>query len=429
MTMPLWRSGPQRCAGTVCTALDVHHRANQGGLKKLHRPHPNSSPMKCTHAITAVGALLTAPVWAEPPAQPRAPSIPIEDAIATARRANLGDVVSVELECPDKDNCGYFVKTVDKGGHPHVFYAATRDAPTPVSNPADPAGQEPPPVAMEPVLRARTASFVTFGAGQIAGLGNVILDPLVQTGVSVKLSHPAYPEWDADAKLALVYGRIESTDPSTSRQTISKGALQEYRGQAHLIYNFHREGDIAKAGVGLYVDMDRSIRSFPRYIPRNSNTSYAAEEGEIAKSIFDVGVDFRFLLKQQLMSSEVHNVIFLSGSRIAPNLLTYKPMLGFMWSNTFSITGTTDQPGLSFLTDFDFYFARKAGVRYFNGHDGLGGTKRELDLALGLAYSMTPQTRLIVKSYGYNNLNRGASSTVPFGFKDGLGVTFLHAYE
>jgi hypothetical protein len=68
-------------------------------------------------------------------------------------------------------------------------------------------------------------------------------------------------------------------------------------------------------------------------------------------------------------------------------------------------------------------------VRYFNSHDGLGGTKREIDLSYGLGYDFTRDTNLTVMSYGYNNLNRGNSSAVPVGFKDGLSVTLSHNFQ
>ncbi|MDE1997663.1 MAG: hypothetical protein KGN37_03970 [Burkholderiales bacterium] len=75
-------------------------------------------------------------------------------------------------------------------------------------------------------------------------------------------------------------------------------------------------------------------------------------------------------------------MLFTSGNRIGSNLLTYKPVLGFM-----------------------------------------GGTKREIYLSYGVAYNDSPDTVLTLRTYGYNNLNRGSSAMSPFGFKDGLSVT------
>ena len=227
----------------------------------------------------------------------------------------------------------------------------------------------------------------------------------------------------------MIYGKTESSDPTTLRKTSSKPQLQEIRGVGHLIYDFHDNGGIEKVGVGLYTEFARALHRSPRYIPPETDDAYAAEEGDITRSMLNTGLDLRLALKESRIKSTLHNVIFLSGSRIAPNLLTYKPMLGFMWSNEFAITGSIDHPGLSLLTDMDFYFARKAGVGYLNSHDGLGGTKRELDLRYGLVYSFSPKVRMTVQSYGFNNLNRGTSSTQPTGFKDGLRVGMTWALD
>lgn len=362
----------------------------------------------------------------------------LEEAIGLVKAQHAGRVTAARIDCDPGAACRYLITLrADDGLLTDFEVAAPGEAPLASPQASDTAAPDAPPaapLALKPSsfseqTRAEWGVFLTLGAGQIAGLGNVILDPLVQPGVTLHLSDSRWPAWEADGSFRLIYGRTESTDPATLGTKTSKPALQEYRGQAHVIYNYERDGDAAKAGVGLYVDMARPIRSSPRYTPPEANDAYAAEEGEIAGTIFDTGLDFRFALHEQRVASVLDNVVFINGSRIAPNLLTYKPMLGFMWHNQFAITGSIGQPGWSFSTDVDFYFARKAGVRYFNGHDGLGGTKRELDLSYGVSYQFDAADALSVKSYGYNNLNRGSSSMVPVGFKDGLRVTMSHQFN
>ena len=353
------------------------------------------------------------------PAEPVADSM--EDAIRLVKSQHGGQVTSAKLDCDGDAACHYTVEVRATDGARQIFAVATS------VNPNSSLSLKTAP-SLAP-SRSSWSAFLTLGAGQIAGLGNVILDPLVQAGVSTSLVDTRLPGWEADGTLRLIYGRTESSDPTTLNSQTSKPALQEYRGQAHVIYNYERDGDAAKAGIGLYVDMARPVHEFPRYTPPEANAAYSAEEGEVATTIFDTGLDFRFSLHQQRVASELHNVVFINGSRIAPNLLTYKPMLGFMWSNQFAITGSIDHPGWTFSTGVDFYFARKAGVRYFNGHDGIGGTKRELDLSYGVTYNFDDQSSLAIKSYGYNNLNRGSSSMVPVGFKDGLSVTLMHRFN
>lgn len=380
------------------------------------------------HATHVAAPTAAAAVHVEVPSGQPVQSL--EDAIALVKAQHEGRVTAAVLDCDAGADCRYRVSVRASDGRVTLFdVVAQGEASAPPEDTAPDRALALKPSSFSEQTRAEWGVFLTLGAGQIAGLGNVILDPLVQPGVTLHLTDSRWPEWEADGTLRLIYGRTESTDPVTQGSRTSKPALQEYRGQAHVIYNYEREGDVAKAGVGLYVDMARPIRSSPRYTPPEANDAYAAEEGEIASTIFDTGLDFRFALHEHRVASVLDNVVFINGSRIAPNLLTYKPMLGFMWQNQFAITGAIGQPGWSFDTDVDFYFARKAGVRYVNGHDFIGGTKREIDLSYGLAYQFANHDVVSVKSYGYNNLNRGSSSMVPVGFKDGLRVTMSHPFN
>lgn len=358
---------------------------------------------------------------ATPPAQN------IEKAIDSARHQVQGVVLSAAWECDADAACAHIVKIQDEQGGLHsVRVGAETVATAPTPRPQASTGNID---GVKPKTLTERFVYTELGAGQAVGLGNVILNPLLTVGSRATARSASFPNWSADGDLRMIYGKTESSDPVTLRKKANKPRLQEIRGSGHLIYDFHDEGGIEKIGVGLYSEFARALHSFPRYIPPETDDAYAAEEGDITRSMLNTGLDLRLALKESRIKSTLHNVIFLSGSRIAPNLLTYKPMLGFMWSNEFAITGSIDRPGLSLLTDMDFYFARKAGVGYLNAHDGLGGTKRELDLRYGLAYSFSPKVRMTVQAYGYNNLNRGTSSTLPTGFKDGLRLGMSWALD
>jgi hypothetical protein len=106
--------------------------------------------------------------------------------------------------------------------------------------------------------------------------------------------------------------------------------------------------------------------------------------------------------------------------------LGYRPVLGFDWRYEMFFLGTKIHPKLSFFANTQFWFAKKANVKLFNSHDGIGATKRELYLNYGLNYFITHDTALYLETYAYNNLNRGTSATNPTGFRDGynLGIRY-----
>jgi hypothetical protein len=255
-----------------------------------------------------------------------------------------------------------------------------------------------------------------LGAGQIAGMGNAILHPALTLGTSGDFHLRDFPQVDTDFNASVILGKTESTQHTT------KPGLQELRVSAHSIYNFYNDRGISKAGVGLYVDFAQALHHQSRYVPQDTSSIYAAEENESIQHQLNTGLDFRISIHNDRAASDLHNVIFLSGNRVGPNLLTYQPLLGFMWSNKFHFSGSESEPGLSFMTDMNFYFAKKNGVKVFNSHDGLGGTKREIYLSYGLEYTTESKTAYTIRSYGFNNLNRGASTMAPSGFKDGLSI-------
>ena len=261
-----------------------------------------------------------------------------------------------------------------------------------------------------------------LGAGQIAGMGSAILHPVLTLGTSGDFHLRDFPQVDTDFNTSVILGKTESTQHTT------KPGLQELRFSAHSIYNFYNDRGISKAGVGLYVDFAQALHHQSRYVPQDTSSIYAAEENESIQHQLNTGLDFRISIHNDRATSDLHNVIFLSGNRVGPNLLTYQPLLGFMWSNKFHFSGSESEPGLSFMTDMNFYFAKKNGVKVFNSHDGLGGTKREIYLSYGLEYTTESKTAYTIRSYGFNNLNRGASTMAPSGFKDGLSIGMVKPF-
>jgi hypothetical protein len=127
-------------------------------------------------------------------------------------------------------------------------------------------------------------------------------------------------------------------------------------------------------------------------------------------------------------SSSFHNIFYFYGKRIGPNILAYQPVLGFDWRHEIFILGTKARPSLSFFANLQFWFARKAMTKLLNTHDGIGATKRELYLSYGMNYFISRKTAVYVESYGYNNLNRGSSTTDPKGFRDGAMIGIQHTF-
>lgn len=346
----------------------------------------------------------------------------IIDAIKVAEIQESGIASKAEISCTEQP-CVYNIE-VQKGDHSMVKVRIPIQASS-----AMPASSLAAAAALgQGVDHATDTGFsnqrieLKMGAGQVAGMGNAILHPILTLGGRGDFHLRDFPQVDTDFNASLIFGKTEST------QGMSKPGLQEARGSLHSIYNFYNDRGISKAGLGLYVDFAQALHHQSRYVPQDTSSIYAAEENESIQRQLNTGLDFRVSIHNDRVASDLHNVIFLSGNRVGPNLLTYQPLLGFMWSNKFHFSGSESEPGLSFLTDMNFYFAKKNGVRVFNAHDGLGGTKREIYLSYGLEYTTESNTAYTIRSYGFNNLNRGASTMAPSGFKDGLSLGVTQAF-
>lgn len=257
--------------------------------------------------------------------------------------------------------------------------------------------------------------YVNYSTGQLAGMNNAVLKPKETVGTRFDLTLRDLPELETHADLYGIYGTAQSSTGT------SKSGLQEMRGEFSSIYDFYNQNQRSKAGLGFYSEFAVPLRNNLSYAQTQpSGAEYSAEESDRQKREFLYGIDLKISSQSERISSSLNNILFLGGTRIAPNLLTYKPLLGMIWHNDFYFLGNTRDPKLRFFTDVNMYFARKAGAAIFNAHDGIGGTKRELYISYGVGYSFNRHWELSLRSYGFNNLNRGNSQQTPTSFRDGF---------
>lgn len=270
---------------------------------------------------------------------------------------------------------------------------------------------------MDPTLVLATTLSLSLSSGQMAGQRNVILSPKETVGLKIDVGLSSVKALEMQVQAQAVAGKVTSSDANR------KSGIQEFHTQTYAVYNFHTD-DSSRAGVGLYADLALPTHNHTPPHVSLPDGQYADEESEISHRQALLGLDLKLSAASDHMRTDLHNILFFSGNRVAPNLVTYKPMLGFKWHNAYLFTGDKATGGLSLITDVDFYFARKSGVSALNAHDGLGGTKREILLSYGFRYEFSPASALSLQSYGYNNLNRGNSATTPTQFRDGFRLTY-----
>jgi hypothetical protein len=266
---------------------------------------------------------------------------------------------------------------------------------------------------------AVTPSIVVHSAsGQIAGMGNVILDPKLVFGGGLRLRPRFAPDWHSRLSLRAIYGHAETGTGITGN------GVQEIRGKFNSLYDFYDHDDVLRVGAGLNLQWAYPLHGrVPALDP--PTYAYAAEENEIVQREKLAGINLAIDFSYQHLHSRLQQILFLTGNRIAPNLLAYQPLIELDWSNRMYLIGTCTRPTLAIDLGIRFWFARKGhGTALFNTHDGLGGTKREFYIRYGFSYFPRPWLRLFLDSYGYNNLNRGNSSSVPQGFRDGFAGGF-----
>ncbi len=270
------------------------------------------------------------------------------------------------------------------------------------------------------IITLLSTLYIDHYTGELAGLRNVILEPQYIVGMRNEIDLSAIPDWHTSVDLYGIYGSAKTGDGNVGSE------IQEIRGKITSLYTLYNKDDIFTLDTGLYSLFAHPLHHYLPYRDPDPNVEYAEDENERLASEFLVGWDISLATRYDKINSSLHNILFISGQKMAPNLLAYVPSLGFDWSNEIFLLGTVDQPKLSFVMDFKFWFARKADVKLFNSHDGIGGTKREFYLSYGINYWVGKKTELSLKSYGYNNLNRGDGVSSPKDFRDGavLGIAY-----
>lgn len=380
---------------------------------------------KTSTALRAGFALaLTATTGTTLAQTPAGQPLNLRQAIALAEHEAGGDAVQAE-RLQDADGIYYRILVSTPGGERSLRvdarHGAVLAAEAPSLAAAVAAVSQEAPHDDAPTAGLHATLYTTLGTGQLAGMNNTVLSPKLGFGTRLDYRPQAWREWETQADVAALYGSTQTGDGRVGNR------LQELRGRVYSGYDFYRMDGIARAGVGLYSEFALPFHSYTPYAQQQTTTAYSAEEGERLSREFLYGLDLKFSLRHDRLQSDFDNILFASGNRIGPNLITYKPLLGFRWHNEFFMLGNLDAPQLSLFTDIDFYFARKANTAVFNTHDGLGGTKREIYLSYGLRYYCTPQTAISLQAYGYNNLNRGNSAVMPNGFRDGFLLSLSHA--
>ncbi len=261
-----------------------------------------------------------------------------------------------------------------------------------------------------------TTLYFQLQSGESAGLGNTILKPRSTLGIRSEGSLLTQSSWIYNGDARIIVGE---TLTGTSVSNISP---RELHAQGEVLYRYYQE-DEETISVGPYFDLALPFHGgTPPYILQRNAATYSAKEDELLHYQHLVGVDLHLDFSGKKLQSSLRNVLFLNGTKIGPNLATYEPLLGFLWKNSYAVIGTVHDPVLTLNISSDFYMAHKKSASLLNGHDGLGGTKRELDIDFGLGWKFMRNTTLTLDMWGTNNLNRGTSNAVPVNFRDGFTV-------
>lgn len=262
--------------------------------------------------------------------------------------------------------------------------------------------------------------YAEYHTGQMAGMNNIILHPKMVVGGKFSVSFDFAPAWRNSVDARLLYGSAQ-TGTDTGGTTTTGQQLLEARAHWLSLYTVYNKDDVLQFNAGLYSEFALPFHNAVPYVQPTSSDSYALEENEKITDEKLFGADFNIDFSYDRLQSSFHNILFVSGNRIGPNLLAYSPLLAFDWGTRAYLIGDSQRPKLDFYTNVQFWFARKGnGSSLFNMHDGLAGTKREIYLTYGLEYHFLPKAQVYIETYGDNNLNRGGSTSVPQDFRDGF---------
>jgi hypothetical protein len=110
---------------------------------------------------------------------------------------------------------------------------------------------------------------------------------------------------------------------------------------------------------------------------------------------------------------------FAYGEHMASNGLTFKPL--FCLNLDFNLWLWRQER--LYLFSEGCFWGQKSAVGITNANQGaFDFSKREFDLAGGLAWNYAGRWEARAFAYSFNNLNRGNSQTKPSGFNDGVGL-------
>jgi hypothetical protein len=272
-------------------------------------------------------------------------------------------------------------------------------------------------------LLLASSLYLEHQTGELAGMYNVALKPSYTIGTRDELVIADIPDWHNRADVYVLYGSA----------LVDNGARRgpeflEVRGTLSSLYTLYNSRDVLTFNTGPTFNFAYPLHHYASYVNPETNVPYANEENEKIDNEQLLGWNFNISVKYDKSRTSIDNVLYVLGNRIGPNLLAYQPAASVGVQHEIFLMGNVENPGLSLFVDMDFWFARKAHTAYFNSHDGLGATKRELFISYGTHYYLTKDTMLYLDVHGYNNLNRGSSATTPSDFRDGFLLGIEHRF-
>jgi hypothetical protein len=111
--------------------------------------------------------------------------------------------------------------------------------------------------------------------------------------------------------------------------------------------------------------------------------------------------------------------VFFEGTQLGPNGFTFNPL--FTLDTDFNLSILPNKKLYIFI-DTGFW-GQKAGNGVTNPTQGsFDFSKREFDFSGGIAWNYWGPMEFRFFGYADNNLNRGISPTLPYGYNDGVGV-------
>lgn len=218
--------------------------------------------------------------------------------------------------------------------------------------------------------------FVYFFAGQLQGERSIITKPYLVPGVKGSYSKDRFL---IDFETKAFYGTADTGSGNKTNQ------LMQLNTKLDTIYKFF-DGSDYYTGFGMFFRGYTPLSKYKPYINLSQIKTYAPEENEVSDENFTLGIGPKASATNKRLYSDVDLIIYLAGTRVAPNLIPYSPLLSVDWKNKMFLIGTSYNPKLDIMLDGIFYFERKYQATLITQHDGLAGAKREFDIKVGLEY-------------------------------------------